>query len=561
MQIFIDFVTIIFFPIILSFQMVISGFGFNKLLFKENFNYKSKNIYLILSFIFFSNIFLLINFFYPLNIYINTFLFFLPLIFIKYLDFQSLKKIFFFSIKFAIFFALLVSYDNINRPDAGLYHYPFMSMLNSEKIIFGSANLHFRFAHISIIQYLSAGLNNLIFFDKGLIIIPALIYFCIANFFYNEIKREKNNNILLFVSYFILFQILYDMNRYSGYGNDVPAHLLFLICIYLFLKFNPKEYKSFFIISSISILIFQSKSTLLLIFMIPLIILILNKRLDFLFKKRNMILIFFVIAWFLKNVIISGCLLFPKEITCSDKVFWSSSLITNINSADKVSLENEARSKDHPNRIERDLNYSEYLKTNWRTTWIKGHGKIVILKKIFPLLFLITTLALFLYIFRRSDKSIKVYRTDEIKTYFILLLSAAGTLTWFENFPTYRYGSSYIISFIIFSFASLSFVKKSTLNKYLNLYYLNIIIALIFIKFLLKYDSSQNMWPNIYNYTSKKLVPPKVKKININNDFAYYKTVNGGICMYNLSPCTHFDMNEKLSFKIINNYKFFYLNL
>ena len=128
--------------------MIISGFGFNKLLFKENFNYKSKNIYLILSIFFFSNIFLLINFFYPLNIYINTLLFFLPLIFIKYLDFQSLKKIFFFSIKFAIFFALLISYDNINRPDAGLYHYPFMSMLNSGAL-FSVRNLHFRLSYFN----------------------------------------------------------------------------------------------------------------------------------------------------------------------------------------------------------------------------------------------------------------------------------------------------------------------------------------------------------------------------------------------------------------------------
>ena len=134
-------------------------------------------------------------------------------------------------------------------------------------------------------------------------------------------------------------------------------------------------------------------------------------------------------------------------------------------------------------------------------------------------------------------------------------------LYWFENFPTYRYGAAYIITFIVFSFAILPIISKSNLKKYLKPKFINIIILIIISKFLLKYDISQNLWPNIYDYTSKNLIPPKVKKINIDGKFAYYKTIDGGICMYNLSPCTHFDLNKKLSFKIVNGYKFFYLKL
>ena len=34
-----------FFPLVLSFQMIISGYVFNLVLFKENFNYKKKYLF------------------------------------------------------------------------------------------------------------------------------------------------------------------------------------------------------------------------------------------------------------------------------------------------------------------------------------------------------------------------------------------------------------------------------------------------------------------------------------------------------------------------------------
>jgi len=556
-----ELILLISLPSILCVQMIISGYSFNKFFFKENFDYKQKNIYLIFSFIFFSNIFLILNFFFSLNIYLNTLIFLLPLVFIYKIKSKDIKKIILFSFKFTIFFILLVSFDNINRPDAGLYHYPYMNILNSEKIIFGSANLHFRFAHTSIIQYLAAGYKNLIFFDKGLIIIPAIIYFSIVSFFYKEIKNQQNNNLLLFVSYFFLFQILYDMNRYSGYGNDVPAHILFLVCIYYFIKLDPNSYKSFFLIGLLSILTFQNKSTLILVLILPLLFIFINKNFKFLLEKKNLILIFFLSCWFIKNIVISGCLLFPKEITCSKKVFWSSSLVTNMNSADKVSLENEARSKDHPNRINREINYQDYLKTNWRPTWLKGHGKSMMIKKTFPILFILICLVVFLRINKNPKKQLISYKSDKIRINQIFILSLTGTIIWFENFPTYRYGAAYIITFIVFSFAILPIISKSNLKKYLKPKFINIIILVLISKFLLKYDLSQNLWPNIYDYNSKNLTSPQVKKIFIKDKFAYYKTINGGVCMSNFAPCSHFDLHNRLSLKIINGYKFFYLDL
>ena len=80
------------------------------------------------------------------------------------------------------------------RPDAGLYHLPYVKILNDEKIIFGLSNLHSRYGHISIIQYLSAISNNLIFKENGIVFAQALIASSvIINFAYKIYNYNKKN--------------------------------------------------------------------------------------------------------------------------------------------------------------------------------------------------------------------------------------------------------------------------------------------------------------------------------------------------------------------------------
>ena len=142
--------------------ILITPFGF--LLCKHSNNLINFSNQLIYGIIIISFISLLINFFFPLSILINSFLLILPIFFIL----KNLNYYFsYFFLKFvflnAIIIFLLIAKSNIYRPDALLYHLPYTGILNSEKIIFGLSNLHFRFAHVSIIQYFSAFLNNFIF--------------------------------------------------------------------------------------------------------------------------------------------------------------------------------------------------------------------------------------------------------------------------------------------------------------------------------------------------------------------------------------------------------------
>ncbi len=141
-------------------------------------------------FLFFS---LLLNFFFPLDQKYNleelpdsNYFFFLKKI-------QINKKEFYFIIFSSILTFSLLSFSNINRPDAGLYHLPFTQILNEHKIILGLSNLHSRFGHISIMQYLSASNLNYITGVNGVLIPAASIASFVYIYFSSQIIIASRN--------------------------------------------------------------------------------------------------------------------------------------------------------------------------------------------------------------------------------------------------------------------------------------------------------------------------------------------------------------------------------
>lgn len=520
----------------------------------------SKNIFIACFFI--SNFLILVNFLIPLGKLVTTILFVIPFLFFYSIEKNLRTKVINYSAKFAIFALFLIAYDNINRPDAGLYHYPFMKILNENKIIIGSANLHFRFGHTSIVQYLSSGYNNYFFSDKGMLIPLALIFYSSAKYFYDKMKfYVKKNNLLFLFSFLVLFQILYDMNRYSGFGNDVPAHLIVFVSCFYFLEKKFTEYKDFFFLSLITFFAFEIKSTMFVIFLLPIYILI--KNLNFLKEKKNLFIFAIIFIWLLKNILISGCLVFPVKITCSQKILWSTSKINNINSPERISEENEAWAKAWPDRKNGQLSYSDYLKEGWISTWIKSHGQSVILKKVLPLIFI---LILTLVFFRKNNlKSTRLHFVFKERIIVLQIVMVLGTLLWFIKFPTYRYGASYIIISLICLTVILNINKSFDMftRKFNN--FILIVFLIITAKYVLKFNTQKSFIPEIYSFIEKtdykKIENKYLRKIYINNKFSYYTTDDLHLCMYLSSPCTNIFTDKSLDQKEIAGYKIFYLNL
>ena len=540
---------------------------------KDKINFSNLNIIVILGAVIISFISVTINYFFPLDKNINTIVFII--INIVGIFFIFYKKILHLSIFVCILSSLIctiiLSFDTIYRPDASMYHLPYTKIINDSKLIFGISNVHFRFGHTSILQYLNASLYNYIFLEKGVLLSAAVIFSSINTYFTSEIyKNLAKDKIYSFFIFLILTYVLYGFNRYSEFGNDTLAHLIFLLITTFIVKKDFASlinYRLFNKILLLSLFCFTLKSSLILIFLIPIYILFKFFKKKFVFNFSNIFTVSFISIWLIKSLLISGCLIYPLEFTCFEKLAWFSNDIKFNISSKFQSLDNQAWSKGWSNYEGEEISREDYVKNFfWLKTWVSVHG-LLILKKLIIYILLITGL---FFVFKNIDKkkidlSIKI--NNEIK--FLLIVSLIGTLIWFLRFPLFRYGSAYIILLIVI--LAIIFCFKNNLYKKNNkIYkkYINIFLISFFTLFISKHtlriykninmDINTSAWPTFYtdNNINKEF---KSEAIYIDGKFAYYLLKKGFGCGYTSSPCSPYEMKDV---KIQENkgYKFYILD-
>ena len=375
--------------------------------------------------IFISFLTIFLHFFTSLNVTVNSIIFilFITLGLINYKKYFN--KIIIIKLSYLSLASLLfIIFSNINRPDAALYHLPYISYLNEYKITLGISNIHFRFGHISILQYLSAINFNFIFGINGISLPTSILALAIIFYFLNRILKicnEKQSNLEFFYILFILVFIFFKMIRYSEYGNDNITHLLYFLLISLCL--NPYYNKNIFLITSIAIYIFLNKSTYVLVLFIPLIFYFKNKFLNQkkifaqnIFSFHSLMLSF----WLLKNVFISGCLIYPINITCIEKY----NLTGNIEKIKNIQISSEAWSKGLPENT-KEISEEQFIKKfNWLEAWSKKQLKHI-LNILIPY---ILTLFLIIYFLSKKNKK-KTSLSPEF--YFLLLINTIFTLIFF----------------------------------------------------------------------------------------------------------------------------------
>lgn len=555
-----------------SIYFLLVGSISSRILFNENINEKKNYSELALIGIISSSILaFLINFFISLNRYVNDLLLILPFIILVFnsylrtnLNYKTLLKI---SLIVAIISTFIISYDNVYRPDAGSYHLPFISIINDNKIIIGLSNLHFRFGHISIIQYLSASFNNHLFLDNGILIPGALIFAFMSLYLLNNIFDEENNFIAL-VSFIFLIFIFFRMNRYSSLGNDGPAHFFFMYLMLLTLNYKRyiENYNNFLNkISLIGIFIFFNKITMLLGLFVPLFF-IFNK--NFLKIYKNKIFIFIILiffTWIGKNILTSGCAAFPLEQTCFKNLQWFDKSETRRSNAISGRIENEAWTKGAPNQTEKS--FEEYIQTfQWISTWKEHHGK-KILKKITPFIIFIFIFTLLITLTEKSKKLKYFDQRDKI-FWFLIFLNLFGSILWFIKFPVFRYGYGYLIGFFgilyVFILSKLYEINSHNFNKKIK-----VVLIIGFVGLLGKHSLRiyQNLnhdispWPSIYS-DNPLLIKNEMTPVYQDNIIIYY-TPELSMCYYSdLSPCTNMANHEfdakDIKMKVIKNYKKYY---
>ena len=562
----------IFFQSLLSLLIYYSaGNYFSTQILKTNIDKpKDHAIKIIYGYISIGFLSIILNFFIPLSKFYNSIISFIAIFYFIYLFYKSKNKkiilIIFFTISF--FSVLTITLDQVNRPDAGLYHLPYTKILNENKIIFGLTNIHFRFGHTSIMQYLNAFNYNYLSGVKGILIPQIIVIITLFYYFFEElktrIKKGRNNYLTIFLFFSFIFLII-NYNRYSSFGNDALANIFYVFILYELLKHlkdKNDKINTLFYLSLLSIFCFFLKPFMIIILFIPLIWLIINKiKISNVIKnKKFYLIIFFLLSFLIKNIITSGCMIYPVKITCFDKLEWYDKDTTQ-----REQLSGEAWAKDWINYANsKQLTQKQYVKNfRWLKTWLENHFQ-VILKKVLPFIAL-TSILIFLINLnskKESDQQINYKIINSIK--FITIFTFFSCLFWFLKFPVYRFGSGMIGGFIII-LITLYFTKNkifiSTNSKifhYLPIFLIIIISFKNLNRIYNNYDQkyAEFPWPKIHSFTSDN-EKQRFFELKKNNKILFYLSDNG-LCMYGPAPCSYYQ-NKNINLKTINEYKIYYI--
>ena len=540
------------------------GFVFKKKIFKESDNSNFENN-IIWGVILISFVSLIINFILPLSIIVNSVIFILIFSYFIYEKFfnQNIKKFIKKSFLTSSLAFILIIHSNVNNPDALLYHLPYSKILNDFKILIGSFNLHHRFAHTSIIQYTSS-FFNLFFIEKNGVLIPlSILVSSFLIFFLKEFKflfKKKSSRINSLIFFFILVISLYSFNRYSNFGNDAQVHLFYFLMFAYIFKHNM-DFKDDFLVKKItliSLFCFFLKPFYIISGLIPLTFLIFNQNYKSFFNSIFFLFLsIFSFAWFLKNFLVSSCLIYPLKFTCFNNLIWS-----NAADVERQNLLGAVMSKSWQDRSDKNISMVDFNKNfEWVSTWFDNHF-IVIIEKFLPIILFLILFLVFIF-FSKIYSQKKTFFKHKFIVYFLSGINLLGFILWFIKFPIYRYGQSYLFCTFLLIFYICFFNKINTdkLLKYKKLF--SSIIIILFVGVITKNFNriskkiNDPIMPNIFDNIIHKNI--SVKFFNSEDVFTHYVKKGGGLCGYSISPCSEKkDKNIRIKNKF--GYKIYYLN-
>jgi len=364
----------------------------------------------------------LINFFIPLSdyvIYLNL-LFIIVFFIINKKRFKIKFKINYLFILPVFFLVILNIYGSKFSDDLNHYHYSYILNTDNFNYILGLNHLHWHFG-ISPIWLITHSYFN---FDysrlQDIHVLNGLLLFLILSLFLSEIFqsfKKKNINIHIPIIFLILIFVLIKYSRLKEFGIDRPAFLLFYFLIYYYVKnffTNKKEFNNdyIYVLTIICMSIIFVKIIFIFIFIIPLYFFVTDKKLSLFLNKKIILIGLIGLSYFIKNIFISGCLIYPVEFLCFESISWN----------DKLSAGDLSRIGEIINTSWSSytgiLSENEYVKNfNWFKTWI-SRNLIELLEFFITSLFaLFITLLSFNFAEKlnfKSNKNFSSYRLTKI---------------------------------------------------------------------------------------------------------------------------------------------------
>jgi len=439
------------------------GYGF---FFLEKFKllkYFKLNIFgiMLLGLIFSGFVAQFLNFFFPL---VDFFLFIsfalsLYIVFIKKKIYEFKKKN---NIIFLFIFILVISQIYGSDFSDDLTHYHLSSIINSDekKYIIGANFLHNLYGTSSLWLILHSFLNINTYNLQGIHVLNGLTFFLILSYFLFEIKEDKsfNQNLKIF-RIFLIFFLLLKYTRLKEFGIDRPAFIFIIFFFDILIKHADKIFNSInkkklydlvILLSIISIFIFFIKIIFfpILLFLILSFLFIKKKiKINFFFDLRIFFILLILFQYLFKNLIISGCFIYPVKFLCMNDLTWYSSEIV-----DNFLINTEIFNKSF-NSYAGSLDAIEFIRSlNWVGTWaVRTRQELF---DFLGLILLSLILSFSCFKFRRKNNS----KNNNFFFFFIILFGFIFFFyIWFFYTPIIRMGHHIFLIFSILIILLLSF--------------------------------------------------------------------------------------------------------
>ncbi len=485
----------------------------------------------------------ILNFFLPLNdkiIYFNL-LIISFYIFTNYKNFNihlTVKDIFIFI--FLIFFVFILIYGSSFSDDLNHYHNGYITNTDNFNYIFGLNFLHHHYGYSSIWLILHSYFN----FDNNILqdihILNGIILISVLGTLIKEFldPNGKKNNFLIILIVFFIFFIFLKYTRIKEFGIDRPGFLTFIFITYYFFKYYlfDEIYKNqhFKNILILSLFLFFIKLVYIPFLFLSLIFVLKKNLRPILFTKFSFFYIILLTSYFFKNIIISGCIIYPLDLTCLEFIPWNSSEISKI-----ISFNTEVVNKSYY-EYSGNLSKDEYIDNfNWKYSWL--------LRNINELFEYVATMLVCIFFTLITIKKNSIFQFKQKRIIYILYILLILSLIISFKTPVIRmFHHIFLIFGVIFLFNRYKNYKISIKKYYFITFFVLFLSFNLSKNFLRIYQNNfiNNPYQNVYDRGWYQV--PKQMKLG---KFKYY---NGWI---DAAPIG----NENLSKYNYKKIKFFHI--
>ena len=551
---FINFISLIiiylfFFVIILS-----AGNLANNLIFQ----FKNSNLgeLGLIGFFFIYSITLIIHFFAPIT---NLIIYFIYLIFFLFFLF-NIKKILVLSkiennkyfIIFIIF--IILSVTNNHHDDLYIYQLPIINYMQNYKIIFGFINLNDFIGQGHSFYEIMSFFKIPFYENRAYFLLPIIFLNFFVIFLFETLKIQKSQLVKYFI-YFIILLLIIRFNRSKEYGTDLPILcLLFYIQINFFNFINSKKIEFFYkaVFASLFCVILKLYGVLSIFYLLAFLPILKKNLLEIFGKKKYFVFLFTIfLLTLLKNIIVSGCAIYPISKTCFNKANFSWSIGKEIA---------ESRNEFYNAQV---LGWRSYTKNINNGKFLTAEQYLN--KKIFEkikglasdrdrdkILTGIIFLGIFVLILVFSKDKIETKKLKNSTNFLILLCLFLPLLIWLMKLPQSRYGYFAYLSCLIF-YISFYFFKVGEINKNLTTSFFSILLVFLVFKNLSRVYHEIKYFDNFQSYPIKNFRVDEYE-VKLINDKKFNIPKNSFMECGNIPMLCLANINMIKNIKFVGNY-------